>query len=368
MKDTIIDLYINSSKMLSRLVYYKEYLEKDNNRVTVENIINLRNINKIKKKKKKVYQDNKIIFKERLEKYGINYNSLPVFESHFESGNLQLVYIIKDLEEKDNNNSNINNTEDNLGFNNYLNMNNIDNNIDKYELFLHNDTNTLGYTQWFFFRVSNVKKGKTINLNIMNFLRKTTKYSNGMKIWVYSRKNSEINKIGWHHTNEEVKYYKNFLFKLNRGRKDYYYTLSFNYTFKFDDDEVFFANCIPFTYTDLNRDLNYYTKNENDKYIFFERKKLCSTIIGNEVEFFTINNTSIKYPYMTSNLNEKKGVVLFARQHPSETVGSWTIKGAIDFLMGDSDEAKYLRDNFIFKIIPMINVDGVICGNTRTSV
>ena len=40
MKDTIIDLYINSSKMLSRLVYYKEYLEKDNNRVTVENIIN----------------------------------------------------------------------------------------------------------------------------------------------------------------------------------------------------------------------------------------------------------------------------------------------------------------------------------------
>ena len=367
MKDTIIDLYINSSKMLSRLVYYKEYLEKDNNRVTVENIINLRNINKIKKKKKKVYQDNKIIFKERLEKYGINYNSLPVFESHFESGNLQLVYIIKDLEEKDNNNSNINNTEDNLGFNNYLNMNNIDNNIDKYELFLHNDTNTLGYTQWFFFRVSNVKKGKTINLNIMNFLRKTTKYSNGMKIWVYSRKNSEINKIGWHHTNEEVKYYKNFLFKLNRGRKDYYYTLSFNYTFKFDDDEVFFANCIPFTYTDLNRDLNYYTKNENDKYIFFERKKLCSTIIGNEVEFFTINNTSIKYPYMTSNLNEKKGVVLFARQHPSETVGSWTIKGAIDFLMGDSDEAKYLRDNFIFKIIPMINVDGVICGNTRTS-
>ena len=35
--------------------------------------------------------------------------------------------------------------------------------------------------------------------------------------------------------------------------------------------------------------------------------------------------------------------------------------------MGDSDEAKYLRDNFIIKIIPMINVDGVICGNSRTS-
>ena len=375
MKDVMIDLYINSSKMLQRLVYYKESIEKNNNRVTVENIINLRNINKNKKKKKKIYAENNVIFKERFEKYGINYDTLPIFESHFESGNLQLAYIIQNLEEKDNNNNNnstTNDTTDIVGLNNSNNLNNSTNvnnneNIEKYELFLHNDTNTSGYTQWFFFRVSNVKKGKTLNLNIMNFLRKTTKYCNGLKIWVYSRKNSEINKIGWHHTTEEVKYSRNFLYKLNKGKKEYCYTLSFNYTLKFDNDEVFFANCIPFTYTDLNRDLNLYTKNENDIYTFFNRKKLCSTIIGNEVEFFSINNSSMKYPFVTSNLNDKKGVVLFGRQHPSETVGSWTIKGAIDFLMGDSDEAKYLRDNFVFKIVPMINVDGVICGNTRTS-
>ena len=375
MKDVILDLYLNSSKMLQKLVYYKEPIEKDNNRVTVENIINLRIINKNKKKKKKTYSDNNLIFKERFDKYGINYDNFPTFESHFESGNLQLAYAILNLDEKDKNGINLNINENNdggalnnsLNFNNTITINNNNDEIDKYELFLHNDTNTLGYTQWFFFRVSNVKKGKTINLNIMNFLRKTTKYSNGIKIWVYSRKNSEINKIGWHHTTEEVKYYKNFLYKLNKGKKDYYYTLSFNYTFQFDNDEVFFANCIPFTYTDLNRDLNFYTKNENDKYIFFNRKKLCSTIIGNEVEYFSINNTFIKYPFSSTNIENKKGVVLFGRQHPSETVGSWTIKGAMDFLLGDSDEANYLRDNFVFKIVPMINVDGVICGNTRTS-
>ena len=375
MKDVILDLYLNSSKMLQKLIYYKEPIEKDKNRVTVENIINLRIINKNKKKKKKTYSDNNIIFKERFDKYGINYDNFPIFESHFESGNLQLAYAILNFGEKDKNSINLNINENNdgvalnnsLNFNNTITINNNNDEIDKYELFLHNDTNTSGYTQWFFFRVSNVKKGKTLNLNIMNFLRKTTKYSNGIKIWVYSRKNSEINKIGWHHTTEEVKYYKNFLYKLNKGKKDYYYTLSFNYTFQFDNDEVFFANCIPFTYTDLNRDLNFYTKNENDKYIFFNRKKLCSTIIGNEVEYFSINNTFIKYPFSSTNIENKKGVVLFGRQHPSETVGSWTIKGAMDFLLGDSDEANYLRDNFVFKIIPMINVDGVICGNTRTS-
>ena len=103
MKDVMIDLYINSSKMLQRLVYYKESFEKNNNRVTVENIINLRNINKNKKKKKKIYAENNVIFKERFEKYGINYDNLPIFESHFESGNLQLAYLIQNLEEKNNN-------------------------------------------------------------------------------------------------------------------------------------------------------------------------------------------------------------------------------------------------------------------------
>ena len=385
MKDTVIELYINSLKLLQRLIYYKEPIDKDI-RVTVENIVNLRHI-KRKKRKKNTEIDNNAIFKERVEKIGILYNNLLIFESHFESGNLQLAYITQTLEEQKNpinitdnkmaeNNSNNNDTNiinSNSNINNSTDNNTSDGvkneELEKYQLFLHNDTNTSGYTQWFFFRVSNTKKGKTVNLNIMNLLRKKTKYSNGIKVWCYSRKNSEINKIGWHHTTENVNYYKNFLYKINKGKKEYYYTLSFNYTFQFDNDEVFFANCIPYTYTDLTRDLNIFTKNENDKYIFYDRRKLCSTIVGNDVEYFTINSTSI---YQSANNNtsiskSKNGVVLFGRQHPSETVGSWTIKGAIDFLMGESDEANYLRDNFIFKIIPMINVDGVVCGNTRTS-
>ena len=386
MKDTVIDLYINSLKLLQRLIYYKEPIDKDI-RVTIENIVNLRQI-KRKKRKKNNEIDNNAFFKERVEKLGIIYSNLLIFESHFESGNLQLAYITQTLEEQKNlinindmnkaaennpNNSDTNIINSNANINNSLDnstINGVKNEeIEKYELFLHNDTNTSGYTQWFFFRVSNTKKGKTVNLNIMNFLRKSTKYSYGIKIWCYSRKNSDINKIGWHHTSENVNYYKNFLYKINKGKKEYYYTLSFNYTFQFDNDEVFFANCIPFTYTDLTRDLNYFTKNENDRYIFFDRRKLCSTIVGNDVEYFTINSSSI-YSSLnnnSTNIKSKSGVVLFGRQHPSETVGSWTIKGAIDFLMGESDEANYLRDNFIFKIIPMINVDGVVCGNTRTS-
>ena len=60
------------------------------------------------------------------------------------------------------------NNEINISLNNNLNNNIKNEEIEKYELFLHNDTNTSGYTQWFFFRVSNVKKGKKV---INNYLK-----------------------------------------------------------------------------------------------------------------------------------------------------------------------------------------------------
>jgi len=62
---------------------------------------------------------------------------------------------------------------------------------------------------------------------------------------------------------------------------------------------------------------------------------------------------------------EKKGVVITSRVHPGETQASFVMEYIIDFLTGATLEAKILRDNFIFKIVPMLNPDGVINGNYR---
>jgi len=39
--------------------------------------------------------------------------------------------------------------------------------------------------------------------------------------------------------------------------------------------------------------------------------------------------------------------------------------GIIDYLTGPTIEAKILRENFIFKIVPMLNIDGVVNGSNR---
>ena len=43
------------------------------------------------------------------------------------------------------------------------------------------------------------------------------------------------------------------------------------------------------------------------------------------------------------------------------------MQGVIDFLSSEEKEAQFLRQHCVFKIIPMMNPDGVIHGNYRTN-
>ena len=66
-------------------------------------------------------------------------------------------------------------------------------------------------------------------------------------------------------------------------------------------------------------------------------------------------------------MKKKRGIVISSRVHPGETGASFMMKGVLDYLVGPSIGAKILRENFVFKIVPMVNADGVINGNTRCS-
>ncbi len=49
-----------------------------------------------------------------------------------------------------------------------------------------------------------------------------------------------------------------------------------------------------------------------------------------------------------NNGKEKKGILLTSRVHPGESMASYVIEYIIDFLTGNSYEARVLRENFIF--------------------
>ena len=55
------------------------------------------------------------------------------------------------------------------------------------------------------------------------------------------------------------------------------------------------------------------------------------------------------------------------RVHPGETPASWITKGFVDFITSNVPAARLLRRMFVFKIVPMINPDGVFYGNNRCS-
>ena len=183
-----------------------------------------------------------------------------------------------------------------------------------------------------------------------------------MKVAVYSERLAQDQKIGWHKDGHKIKYYQNGIKKGENAFSQQYYSLTFTYTFQFDQDTVCFAYSVPYSYSDLRNDLFEIESNEARSQNF-ARKVLCKTLAGEECEVLTITSRD-----NIEETNRKKGIVLTARVHPGETVGSWMMRGLLYFLTDpNNEEAKILRENFVFKVIPMLNPDGVINGNYRSS-
>ncbi|OXB75389.1 UNVERIFIED_CONTAM: hypothetical protein H355_010591, partial [Colinus virginianus] len=83
---------------------------------------------------------------------------------------------------------------------------------------------------------------------------------------------------------------------------------------------------------------------------------------GNIVHVLTIANSP-----ESGKHTKRKAVILTARVHPRETNSSWIMKGILDYILGNSGKPQQLRDTFIFKVVPMLNPDGVTVGNQRCS-
>eukprot|EP00002_Diphylleia_rotans_P022826 TRINITY_DN4487_c0_g1_i1.p1 TRINITY_DN4487_c0_g1~~TRINITY_DN4487_c0_g1_i1.p1 ORF type:complete len:624 (+),score=86.47 TRINITY_DN4487_c0_g1_i1:93-1964(+) len=248
------------------------------------------------------------------------------FESRFESGNLRRAICISEYE---------------------------------YDLILRPDSSKKAYTQWYFFSVSNFRPGIPYTFNIINMYKPDSLHNLGMQPVVYSHVEATTKRVGWARGGENICYYRN---SVRRNKSQYYYTLSFTYIFRHADDLCYFAHCYPYTYCNLQTDLMMLEADPERRKVI-KRRPLCQTAAGNTCEMLTIT----AFSSTSEAIRSRKGIVITSRVHPGESCASWVMKGFIDFITGPSPDARFLRENFVFKIIPILNPDGVITGSYRCS-
>ncbi|KAE9027256.1 hypothetical protein PF011_g2147 [Phytophthora fragariae] len=264
----------------------------------------------------------------------------------------------------------------------------------EYDLYAHTDVNTHGHVQWYFFRVTvpstllrqTRERGATnlkVRFNIRNMLKKASLYTDGMLPAVYIERPGPV-KCAWHHSGVNVCYFKNTDTYRHRrtGKVRNYYTLSFVYEFSvqppsspkpaqaqslFDERPfvAYFAHCYPYTYTRLQRFMLSMQK-DPERRNTFKRRVMCKTIAGNNCDLLTITDFS-QDDEKDAAARRRTAIVITARVHPGESNSSFVMHGILEFLTGNSLEARFLRHHFVFKVVPMLNPDGVVHGNYRCS-
>lgn len=99
------------------------------------------------------------------------------------------------------------------------------------------------------------------------------------------------------------------------------------------------------------------------------RETLANSIQKRKVELLTItaeeSRTSASLQVNEPEKRSRRTVVIFGRVHPGESPSSFVCQGLLDFLVSAHPIAKVLRDHLVFKVVPMLNPDGVYLGNYR---
>uniref|UniRef100_A0A8C2DRL0 Cytosolic carboxypeptidase 1 n=1 Tax=Cyprinus carpio TaxID=7962 RepID=A0A8C2DRL0_CYPCA len=241
----------------------------------------------------------------------------------------------------------------------------------EYDLILNSDINSNHYHQWFYFEVGNMRPGVRYRFNIINCEKSNSQFNYGMQVLMYSVQDAINGSPHWVRTGSDICYYKNHFSRSSiaaggqKGKS--YFTLTFTVTFQHKDDVCYFAYHYPYTYSMLKMHLQKLSALRTAQ-IYYRQDDLCVTLGENSCPLLTIT----AMPGSSSNdhisqFRSRPVVFLSARVHPGETNSSWVMKGTLEYLMSCSPQAQSLRESYIFKIIPMLNPDGVINGNHRCS-
>nr|XP_042701360.1 cytosolic carboxypeptidase-like protein 5 isoform X7 [Chrysemys picta bellii] len=266
-----------------------------------------------------------------------------------------------------------------------------------------------GNRSWFYFSVKGGAPGKLIKINIVNMNKQSKLYSQGMSPFVRTLPV----RPRWERIRERP------TFEMMETQ----FVLSFVHRFlEYRGTTTYFAFCYPFSYTECQEMLAQLdSRFEECKYmspsrsaqlvcggscpsfldchncssgpfcisprstldsIYYHRELLCRSLDNLRVDLLTVTSCHGMREEREPRLDNvfpdeatprphcfagKRVFFLSSRVHPGETPSSFVFNGFLEFILREDDpRAQMLRRMFVFKLVPMLNPDGVVRGHYRT--
>ncbi|XP_037541026.1 cytosolic carboxypeptidase-like protein 5 [Nematolebias whitei] len=236
-----------------------------------------------------------------------------------------------------------------------------------------------GNRSWFYFSMRGAPPGKLLKINVMNMNNQRKLYSQGMAPLVLTLPG----KNRWERIRDRP----------TTKIVDNQFILTFTHRLlEVRGATTYFSFCFPFSYTECQEMLQqldesypnavHLSPSSASSTVYYHRELLCHSLDGKRVDLLTVTNCSgmkdereARLPKLFPDTNTprphrfsgKRVFFLSSRVHPGETPSSFVFNGFLNFVLRrDDPRAHTLRNMFVFKLIPMLNPDGVVRGHYRT--
>ena len=235
---------------------------------------------------------------------------------------------------------------------------------------------------WFYFGVISEKE-RNIKISIDNLNNFYKIFKNGYKICynILDENETPTSYQNKYKENEETNWKRlDIDYELNLDIESNLLSIKFNFDLP-KKRYVLFSFCFPWSYDKNESFLKHIKEKIKNKNIYYHDEILTLSKEKRNIHLLTITSKkNIINNKKESNINglfpdknrcnlilhDKHIIFITARVHPGETPGTLMFNGILKLLIdNDNQMSKILLDNFIFKLIPIINVDGVSNGYFR---
>lgn len=127
----------------------------------------------------------------------------------------------------------------------------------------------------------------------------------------------------------------------------------YTFTAHFSENRAWIAYAHPYTVSQYNEFIESISDNQ-----YVKTEIIGSSVEGRALRMLTITNPG-------AGDTEKKVVLMTALQHSGEDCAGYFMEGLIRELLSDKPEIEAIRDKFIFKLVPVMNPDGLFHGTSR---